>query len=92
MEQKIYHYTSIDTLALILRGKKIMFNCLNKVCDREEDSIVPDGIKIGRYAIVSCRIEDRQLIVSQEELKGIDDEKVDTFGKRFSFLLMLMRI
>ena len=57
---KIYHYTSIDTLALILLNKTIRFNRLDKV-DDEEESIFGSGdsdVKIGKYIFVSCWTKD----------------------------------
>lgn len=57
---KIYHYTSIDTLALILLNKTIRFNRLDQV-DDEEESIFGSGdsdVKIGKYIFVSCWTKD----------------------------------
>lgn len=53
---KIYHYTTIDTLALILQNKTIRFNRLDHVDDVEESiyGSGPLGLKICRYAFVSC--------------------------------------
>jgi len=53
---KIYHYTTIDTLALIMLNKTIRFNRLDRV-DDEEESIFGSGdsdVKIGKYIFVSC--------------------------------------
>lgn len=49
----LYHYTSIETLALILKGKKIRFNCLKYVDDPEE-MIARDIKNVGRLCVVSC--------------------------------------
>ena len=57
---KIYHYTSIDTLALILLNKTIRFKRLDQV-DDEEESIFGSGdsdVKIGKYIFVSCWTKD----------------------------------
>ena len=53
---KIYHYTSIQTLALILKHKKIRFNRLDLVDDMEESSYGsgPFQTKLGIYTFVSC--------------------------------------
>ncbi len=59
---KIYHYTSIETLALILESKKIRFNRLDKVDDIEE-SCYGSGetnIKLGQYQFVSCWTKDNK--------------------------------
>lgn len=53
---RIYHYTSIQTLALILKYKRIRFNRLDMVDDMEE-SIYGSGplqTKLGIYTFVSC--------------------------------------
>lgn len=53
---KIYHYTRIDILALILKNKTIRFNSLYNVDDpREGDS--KDLGKLGHHILVSCWTE-----------------------------------
>lgn len=54
---KIHHYTTIDTLALILKNKTIRFNRLDNVDDLEEN-ITTNGVKIGQYSFVSCWTDD----------------------------------
>lgn len=49
----LYHYTSIETLALIMSSRKIRFNCLSFVDDPKE-SIALDIPQVGRYCVVSC--------------------------------------
>lgn len=49
----LYHYTSIETLALILSGRKIKFNNLLNVDDPDEAETADLG-KFGRYCLVSC--------------------------------------
>lgn len=53
---KIYHYTSIQTLALILKSKKMRFNRLDRVDDIEESaySSGPNNINLSQYQFVSC--------------------------------------
>ena len=53
---KIYHYTSIDTLALILLNKTIRFNRLDQVDDKKESEFGSgdSDVKIGMYIFVSC--------------------------------------
>ena len=48
---KLYHYTSIETLALILKNGTIKFNRLDTVDDLEDTS---DGMQLGKYMFVSC--------------------------------------
>ncbi len=49
----LYHYTSINTLALILRNKKIRFNRLDRVDDLLEADTSDLG-DLGRLFFVSC--------------------------------------
>lgn len=55
---RIYHYTNIETLALILKNKTIRFNRLDRVDDLEEGQSECSGIKVGQYIFVSCWTED----------------------------------
>lgn len=57
---KLYHYTSLETLALILKNRTIMFNRLDKVDDVEEGTIVSNGVYLGRNVFVSCWTEDAE--------------------------------
>lgn len=53
MPERIYHYTSIESLALILSSQKIRFTRLDKVDDiREAQS--HSGIEFGKYIFISC--------------------------------------
>lgn len=54
---KIYHYTSLDSLAQILRNRTIQFNRLDMVDDIEEGSVQSKGIFLGHYIFVSCWTE-----------------------------------
>ena len=60
---KIHHYTSIETLEMILKNKSIKFNRLDQVDDKAEykyDSTVYDtNIKLGKYTFV--RSEERRV-------------------------------
>jgi hypothetical protein len=50
---RIFHYTSVETLALILKARKIRFSRLDRVDDaREAPSI--KGINFSKYFFVSC--------------------------------------
>ncbi|CEO33231.1 DUF2971 domain-containing protein [Paraclostridium sordellii] len=55
----LYHYTSIETLALILKNKTICFNNLLNVDDLEEASTQDMG-NFGKYINVSCWTEDSE--------------------------------
>lgn len=54
---RIYHYTNIDTLALILHNKTIRFNRLDKVDDIEEGEAESLGVKFCKYVFASCWTE-----------------------------------
>lgn len=49
----LYHYTTIETLALILKYKSIRFNKLTNTDDLEE-SMTSDLNNLGRFLFVSC--------------------------------------
>lgn len=51
---KIYHYTNIEALALILKNQTIRFNRLDKVDDIEEGKAESWGVKFCKYVFVSC--------------------------------------
>lgn len=59
---KIYHYTTIDTLALIMLNKTIRFNRLDRVDDKEETlyGSGPFDIKVSRNVFVSCWTKNSQ--------------------------------
>lgn len=59
----LYHYTSIDNLALILSGKKICFNSLANVDDVEEAE-TSDLANLGKYVYVSCWTKDKNESIS----------------------------
>lgn len=49
--RKIYHYTTIDSLAMIMSSRSIKFNRLDKVDDMEERK------EPSNYIFVSCWTE-----------------------------------
>ncbi|WP_310603562.1 DUF2971 domain-containing protein [Anaerosporobacter sp.] len=55
----LYHYTSLETLALILKNKTLCFNNLLNVDDIEEAQSQDMG-KIGAFVYVSCWTEDME--------------------------------
>lgn len=57
---RIYHYTSIDSLALILKNKSILFNRQDNVDDLEEGLIKPMNIKLATYTFISCWTENEE--------------------------------
>lgn len=55
---KLYHYTSIENLALILKSQKIRFTKLDCVDDVEESAMY-NQISFGKYTFVSCWTKDK---------------------------------
>ncbi len=53
MNEYLYHYTSIETLALILKNRTIRFNNLLNVDDPEEAETKDLGLS-GKHCLVSC--------------------------------------
>ncbi len=58
----LFHYTSIESLALILKNRTIRFNRLDCVDDLEESMYGsgPNNIKLGQYQFVSCWTKDSE--------------------------------
>lgn len=56
---KIYHYTTIDSLAMIMSSRSIKFNRLDKVDDMEERT-EPSNIRLWQYIFVSCWTENEE--------------------------------
>jgi len=54
MEEYIYHYTSIETLALILKSKSIRFNNLENVDDLNETEFSDENINLSSHTLISC--------------------------------------
>lgn len=52
----IHHYTTIETLALILSNHKFRFSRLDKVDDIEESEFTsgPSKVRLGNYVFASC--------------------------------------
>lgn len=55
----LYHYTSIETLALILSNRTIRFSSLSRVDDIEEEGTADFG-NLGRFCFVSCWTNDSE--------------------------------
>lgn len=74
--QYLYHYTSIETLALILRNKTIRFKRLDLVDDPEEARTEDYG-DFGRFCFVSCwtSMEEESIpmwkMYAGNEMKGV---------------------
>jgi len=86
---KLYHYTTIDVLALILKNRTLRFNCLTKVDDQDEAE-TSDFDSFKNYLFVSCWTEDKNENISlwnmysknMEGIRiGIDSEKIKFIPK-----------
>lgn len=51
---RVYHYTNLESLALILKNKTIRFNRLDQVDDIEEGNAESLGVRFCQYVFVSC--------------------------------------
>ena len=56
----IHHYTSIESLAMILSTRKIRFNRLDRMDDLEEGRVAAQGVPLGKYTYVSCWTEEQE--------------------------------
>lgn len=75
MEKLIHHYTTLNTLALILRTKKIRFNRLDRVDDVTESKIYGE-YDLSKYLFVSCWTSEQNESIPQwhmytEGMKGV---------------------
>lgn len=67
---RIYHYTNLESLALILKNKTIRFNRLDKVDDLEEGNVESLGVKFCKYVFVSCWTETEEESIPLWKLYG----------------------
>lgn len=69
---RIYHYTNLEALALILRNKTIRFNCLDNVDDIEEGNSESYGVRFCKYLLVSCWTENSEETIPLWKMYGGD--------------------
>lgn len=70
---RIYHYTSIETLALILDNQKIRFNRLDRVDDLEESFV-------NRYSFKITNSE-RQKYIIETIIKSGNESLIEKIGE-----------
>lgn len=70
---KLYHYTNLKSLALILKNKTIRFNRLDQVDDLEEGVVESLGIKFGKYVFASCWTESDEESIPLWKMYGGDN-------------------
>ena len=59
MPEYLYHYTSVNTLALILKSKSIRLSPLSSVDDLTE-CLSADEVNYGQYVFVTCWTSDEE--------------------------------
>lgn len=69
---KIYHYTNLESLAMILKNKTIRFNRLDKVDDLEEGNAESLGVRFCKYVFVSCWTENSEESIPLWKMYGGD--------------------
>ena len=69
---KIYHYTNLESLALILKNRTIRFNRLDKVDDIEEGNAESLGVRFCKYVFVSCWTENSEETIPLWKMYGGD--------------------
>lgn len=72
---KIFHYTSVESLALILKSQKIRFTRLDKFDDVIEAQ-THAGIGFGKYFFASCWTQDESESIPQWHMYGDNKEGV----------------
>lgn len=70
---RIYHYTSIETLALILDSQKIRFNRLDRVDDLEESFVNRYSFKITKF--------ERQKYIIETIIKSGNESLIEKIGE-----------
>ena len=76
---RLYHYTTLESLALILKNRTIKFNRLDYVDDVEEGNVRSAGVNLSKYMFVSCWTES-----SEESIPLWKMYAGDGFGVRIS--------
>jgi len=69
---RIYHYTNLESLAMILKNKTIRFNRLDKVDDIEEGNAESLGVRFCKYVFVSCWTENPEESIPLWKMYGGD--------------------
>lgn len=69
---RIYHYTNLEALALILKNRTIRFNRLDQVDDLEEGNAESLGVRFCKYVFVSCWTESSEESIPLWKMYGGD--------------------
>lgn len=81
----LYHYTSLETLALILKNKTLCFNNLRNVDDMEEAQSEDMG-EFGKFVYISCWTAD-----SEESIPLWNLYTPDMHGSESGFQKILLK-
>jgi hypothetical protein len=73
--EKIFHYTSVESLAMILSTGKLRFTRLDSVDDMSEGQ-THAGIPFGKYFFVSCWTQQEEDNLAQWKMYGGDMEGI----------------
>jgi hypothetical protein len=65
----LFHYTTLESLALILKSGKIRFTRLDRVDDVTEAQAIA-GIEFGKYVLVSCWTQEAEESLPQWHMYG----------------------
>ena len=68
---KIYHYTSLETLLLILKNRTLRFTSLGIVDDMKE-GVTEDYGQLGRFCYASCWTEEQIESIPQWHMYSSD--------------------
>lgn len=80
----LYHYTNVETLALIMSRKTIRFNALNRVDDLQEKETA-DLKNLGQFCFVSCWTEDPEEQIPMWKMYGNIESGVRIKLRTFPF-------
>lgn len=81
----LFHYTNVETLALILSNRTIRFNALNHVDDLQEQETA-DIRNLGQFCFVSCWTEETEESIPMWKMYGNLESGVRIRMKTFPFL------
>ena len=83
---RIYHYTTIDSLALILKSRKFRFTRLDHVDDLEEARVEPSQYDFSKFLFVSCWTENGEESIPQWKMYSgsVDGVRIGVDKEMFS--------
>lgn len=84
MTDYLYHYTSIENLALILKNRSIKFNNLLNVDDPEETETEDLG-KAGRHCLISCWTDNEEDVIPMWNMYTPDMKGVRIKMRKYPF-------